>query len=138
MAGRADRYDDIIMDAVHRIDNPPMHAAMDAVTQLGSHAAIGSAAGITALAMWQQGRREDAWTVVVSTGGAMAINTLLKNIFQRQRPIERARRITLPNSHSFPERTLAALRGDVSDRRAPLRAAPLRRHAGGRAHAGRR
>lgn len=102
VAGRADRYDDIIMDVVHRIDNPPMHAAMDAVTQLGSHLAIGSAAGITALAMWRQGRREDAWTVVVSTGGAMAINTLLKNIFQRQRPIERARQITLPNSHSFP------------------------------------
>lgn len=100
--GRADRYDDIIMDVVHRIDNKPMHTAMDAVTQLGSHIAIGSAAGITALAMWRQGRREDAWTVVISTGGAMAINTILKNIFQRKRPIERARRITLPNSHSFP------------------------------------
>ena len=102
VAGRADRYDEIIMDAVHRIDNPPMHTAMDALTQLGSHLVISSAAGITAIAMWRQGRREDAWTVVVSTGGAMAINTLLKNIFQRQRPIERARRITLPNSHSFP------------------------------------
>src|SRR5213075_2546625 len=76
--------------------------AMNAVTQLGTHIAIGSAAGITALMMWRQGRREDAWTVVVSTGGAMAINTILKNIFQRQRPIERARRIKLPNSHSFP------------------------------------
>lgn len=100
--GRADRYDDIIMDLVHTIDNPPMHAAMDAVTQLGSHIAIGSAAGVTALMMWRQGRREDAWTVIISTGGAMAINTILKNIFQRERPIERARRITLPNSHSFP------------------------------------
>src|SRR3954451_4523469 len=90
------------MDVVHKIDNPPMHEAMNAITQLGTHVAIGSAAGVTALTMWRQGRREDAWTVVISTGGAMAINTLLKNIFQRQRPIERARRITLPNSHSFP------------------------------------
>jgi undecaprenyl-diphosphatase len=32
----------------------------------------------------------------------MAINTMLKNIFQRQRPKELARRIKLPNSHSFP------------------------------------
>src|SRR3954471_17333749 len=32
----------------------------------------------------------------------MAINTILKNIFQRQRPIEMARRIKLPRSHSFP------------------------------------
>lgn len=102
VAGRADRYDEVIMDVVHKIDNPPMHEAMNAITQLGAHFVIGSAAGITALAMWRQGRRADAWTVVVSTGGAMIINTLLKNIFQRQRPIERARRITLPHSHSFP------------------------------------
>ena len=100
--GRADRYDETIMDAVHTIDNPTMHHVMHAVTQLGTHFAIGSAAGITALTMWRQGRREDAWTVVVSTGGAMAINTILKNIFQRQRPLERARRIKLPGSHSFP------------------------------------
>lgn len=100
--GRADRYDEAIMDAVHTIDNPTMHQVMHAVTQLGTHFAIGSAAGITALAMWRQGRRQDAWTVVVSTGGAMIINTILKNIFQRQRPLERARRITLPGSHSFP------------------------------------
>jgi Membrane-associated phospholipid phosphatase len=100
--GRADRYDEAIMDAVHTIDNPQMHRAMHAVTQLGNHFAIGSAAGITALAMWRKGRREDAWTVIISTGGAMAVNTILKNIFQRQRPIERARRIKLPGSHSFP------------------------------------
>ncbi|MDP9360391.1 MAG: phosphatase PAP2 family protein [Acidobacteriota bacterium] len=100
--GRADRYDEAIMDIVHTIDNPRMHQVMHAVTQLGTHVAIGSAAGITALAMWRKGRRHDAWTVVVSTGGAMAINTILKNIFQRQRPIERARRIKLPGSHSFP------------------------------------
>jgi undecaprenyl-diphosphatase len=100
--GRADRYDDIIMETVHRIDNPAMHNVMEAVTQLGSHTAIGTAAGLTALLMWRDGRKQDAWTVVVSTGGAMAINTILKNVFQRQRPIEMARRIKLPNSHSFP------------------------------------
>jgi undecaprenyl-diphosphatase len=101
-AGRADRYDDIIMDAVHRIDNPVMHTVMEAVTQLGTHAAIGTAAGLTALAMLRKGRTHDALTVVVSTGGAMAINTILKNIYQRQRPQELARRIKLPTSHSFP------------------------------------
>jgi undecaprenyl-diphosphatase len=100
--GKADAYDDVIMEAVHTIDNPGMHAAMEAMTQLGTHAAIGTAAGLTAIAMMRQGRRDDAWTVVVSTGGAMAINTILKNIFKRQRPIEMARQIKLPRSHSFP------------------------------------
>jgi len=100
--GRAERYDTAVFDVVHRIDNPAMHRFMEAVTQLGTHAAIGTAAGVTALAMLRQGRRQDAWTVVVSTGGAMAINTILKNVFQRQRPQELARRIKLPKSHSFP------------------------------------
>ena len=100
--GTAQRYDDLIMEAVHRIDDPGVTRALHAVTQLGSHAAIGAAAAVTALAMLKQGRRDDAWTVVVSTGGAMAINTILKNVFQRRRPQELARRIKLPASHSFP------------------------------------
>jgi undecaprenyl-diphosphatase len=100
--GRADQYDDIVMEAVHRIDNPPMHHAMEAVTQLGSHAAISAAAGLTAIAMLRRGDKQNAWTVIVSTGGAMAINTILKHVFQRQRPQELARRIKLPKSHSFP------------------------------------
>ena len=100
--GRADQYDMMVFDVVHRIDNPAMHQFMEGVTQLGTHAAIGAAAGLTALAMFRQGRKGDAWTVVVSTGGAMAINTILKNVFQRKRPQELARRIKLPKSHSFP------------------------------------
>jgi undecaprenyl-diphosphatase len=100
--GRADQYDDVIMETIHRIDNPTMHTVMEAMTQLGSHAAIGAAAGLTAIAMFRSGKKQDAWTVMVSTGGAMAINTILKNVFQRQRPQELARRIKLPSSHSFP------------------------------------
>ena len=102
VTGRADRLDELVMESVHTIDNPSMHNVMHAITQLGTHAAIGTAAGLTAIAMIRKGRSQDAWTVIVSTGGAMAINTILKNVFQRQRPIEMARRITLPRSHSFP------------------------------------
>ena len=100
--GRADAVDEAVMEAVHRIDTPAMTRTMHAATQLGSHVAIGAAAGITALMMLRRGRKHDAWTVVISTGGAMAINTILKNIFRRQRPKELARRIKLPRSHSFP------------------------------------
>lgn len=100
--GHADKYDEAIMKAVHRVDHPAIHTVLHGSTQLGSHVAIGLAAGVTALMMIQRGRKHDAWTVLVSTGGAMAINTILKNIFRRQRPIEMARRIKLPKSHSFP------------------------------------
>lgn len=100
--GGADRYDGLVMEAVHKIDNPTTTQALHVVTQLGSHWAIGTVAGLTALLMLRRGRRHDAMTVVVSTGGAMAINTILKNIFRRQRPKELARKIKLPASHSFP------------------------------------
>ena len=100
--GRADKVDEAVMEAVHTIDTPAVNHLMHGVTQLGSHVAIGTAAGVVALMMLRRGRRHDAWTVVVSTGGAMAINTILKNIFRRQRPQELARRIKLPRSHSFP------------------------------------
>jgi len=102
VAGTADDFDNSVFEVVHAIDNPGMHRTMEAITQLGTHVVIGTAAGLTALAMLRKGRRDEAWTVVVSTGGAMAINTLLKNIFQRKRPEELARRIKLPRSHSFP------------------------------------
>jgi undecaprenyl-diphosphatase len=100
--GHADKYDEAVMEAVHRINHPAAHRVLHAATQLGSHIAIGAAAGVTAALMIHRGRKHDAWTVVVSTGGAMAINTILKNIFRRQRPIEMARQIKLPRSHSFP------------------------------------
>jgi membrane-associated phospholipid phosphatase len=90
------------MNAVHTVDNKQVSRVMHAATQLGSHIAIGTVAGLTAIALLRKKRHHDAWTVVVSTGGAMAINTLLKNVFQRQRPQELARRIKLPRSHSFP------------------------------------
>jgi undecaprenyl-diphosphatase len=102
VTGSADPIDATIMDAVQTVDDPTVTRILHLITQLGSHAAIGTAAGLTALAMWKRGRKHDAWTVIISTGGAMAINTILKNIFRRRRPQEMARRIKLPNSHSFP------------------------------------
>jgi membrane-associated phospholipid phosphatase len=102
MEGAADEFDLAVMDVVHEIDNPSMHRAMHAVTQLGTHAAIGAAAGITALAMLRKHRKADARTVLISTGGAMVIMHVLKNVFQRKRPQDLTRRIKLPKSHSFP------------------------------------
>jgi membrane-associated phospholipid phosphatase len=100
--GNADQFDLAAMKVIHQINNPAMNRTMEAVTQLGTHVAIGTAAGLTAIAMIRKGRKADALTVIISTGGAMIINTALKHVFQRQRPKELARRIGLPRSHSFP------------------------------------
>src|SRR5204862_5204628 len=61
--GDADKYDMAVLEAVHKVDNPALSRTLQVITQLGSHIAIGSAAGITALMMLRRGRKHDAWTV---------------------------------------------------------------------------
>lgn len=103
VAGRADKYDVAIIDLVQSASSERMNTVMKAATQLGSHAAIGTFAGITAITMIWHRRNHDASTVIISTGGAMVLNSALKAIFQRQRPeLQRERKIRLPKSHSFP------------------------------------
>jgi membrane-associated phospholipid phosphatase len=100
--GHADRYDSALLELANQAKGPRMDAAMRTATALGSHAATGTAAGIVAIMMIRRRRPHDAWTVLISTGGAMLLGTTLKAIFQRQRPQELHRLIKLPKSHSFP------------------------------------
>ena len=100
--GVADPYDTAVLDAVQSTQTKSLDRTMHLATQMGTHIAIGVAAGITALAMLRKRRSHDAWTVLISTGGAMALNSALKAIFQRKRPEEFYRYLKLPTSHSFP------------------------------------
>lgn len=100
--GVADPYDTALLDTIQARQSKPLDRAMHLMTQLGTHYAIGTAAGITAMAMLRKRRMHDAWTVLISTGGAMALNTAMKAIFQRKRPQEMFRYVKLPRSHSFP------------------------------------
>jgi membrane-associated phospholipid phosphatase len=102
VGGKADDYDTKILEALRRNESPAVARTLGVLTNLGSHAAIGTAAGLTAIALIRNKRSSDAWTVVVSTGGAMALNSILKAIFQRPRPENLFRKIKLPKSHSFP------------------------------------
>ncbi|HVR43611.1 MAG TPA: phosphatase PAP2 family protein [Thermoanaerobaculia bacterium] len=99
---KTDRYDGALLELASSARSRRMDQIMRAATSLGSHTAISTAAGLTALAMTRRHRSHDAWTVLISTGGAMVLNTTLKAIFQRQRPRELNRLIKLPKSHSFP------------------------------------
>lgn len=102
VAGTADHYDTALLELATNVKSPRTDLVMRSATALGSHTAISIAAGGTALMMLSRKRSHDAWTVLISTGGAMVLNTALKAIFQRQRPQERSRLIKLPKSHSFP------------------------------------
>ncbi|MFN2443254.1 MAG: phosphatase PAP2 family protein [Thermoanaerobaculia bacterium] len=100
--GSTDHYDTNLLELIRSGQSPRIDRAMRAATALGSHTAIGGSAAFTALLMIRRRRPHDAWTVLISTGGAMILNTVLKAIFQRQRPQELHRLIKLPKSHSFP------------------------------------
>lgn len=102
VAGRAQELDEELMTLVHRANGAVTTRSMQLITQFGSHAVIGAASAIAAWQLTRKGKTRDAWTVVLNTAGAMALNTSLKAVFQRQRPQERARHIRLPRSHSFP------------------------------------
>jgi membrane-associated phospholipid phosphatase len=99
--GKADALDRSIMEMVHQVKSERFTRVMRSATSLGEHAVIGGFALMTAVRMRRSGRRHDAWTVVISTAGAIALNTALKAIFRRDRP-EIHRLIRLPKSHSFP------------------------------------
>jgi undecaprenyl-diphosphatase len=100
--GHADHYDSALLELASRAKGPRMDLVMRTATALGSHPGTGIAAGIVAIMMIRRKRPHDAWTVLISTGGAMLLGTTLKAIFQRQRPQELHRLIRLPKSHSFP------------------------------------
>ena len=102
VAGDADRFDSALLELANQAKGPRMDVAMRAATSLGSHAATGAAASLVAILMIRRRSPHDAWTVLISTGGAMVLSTTLKAIFQRQRPQELNRLIKLPKSHSFP------------------------------------
>ena len=102
VAGKADALDIRILHTAQSLSSPRADEIMRVATYMGTHIAVGTGAGITALTMLKRDKPADALTVIISTGGAMAINSVLKNIFRRQRPQQLRRLIRLPKSHSFP------------------------------------
>lgn len=102
VSGRTEDYDTLILRKARTITSPAADHTFRTATYLGTHVAVGTIAGITAIAMMKRGRKHDAWTVLTSTGGAILLNTTLKKLFQRDRPQQHQRVIRLPRSHSFP------------------------------------
>jgi undecaprenyl-diphosphatase len=100
--GRTEDYDTLILRNARAMTSPAADHLFRTATYMGTHVAVATMAGLTAIAMARRGRPHDAWTVAASTGGAILINSALKRLFQRQRPQQLRRLIRLPRSHSFP------------------------------------
>ncbi|NMC33951.1 MAG: phosphatase PAP2 family protein [Veillonellaceae bacterium] len=93
-------WDAPIILAVHNLSRPWLDTAMRVLTNAGEAGAI-SMALLAAVWFYRKGRKLDAVSMLVSLGGATALNTLLKLLLRRPRP-NLFPPLTLENSFSFP------------------------------------
>jgi membrane-associated phospholipid phosphatase len=78
-------WDAPIILSIHRLSNPILDAVMWLVTQTGE---IGAVLVVLVAAIWfvRHKRNVDALAIVISLGGAAALNAVMKLIFARPRP----------------------------------------------------
>jgi membrane-associated phospholipid phosphatase len=78
-------WDKPIILAIHQLGNPTLDAIMRVVTQMGEAGAIAVVILVAAWFIWKH-RFVDAFAILISFGGAAALNTMLKFLFTRPRP----------------------------------------------------
>jgi membrane-associated phospholipid phosphatase len=78
-------WDKPIILAIHQLGNPILDGIMRVVTQLGETGAI---VAVILVAAWfaRKHRSVDAFAILISFGGAAALNTMMKFLFTRPRP----------------------------------------------------
>lgn len=94
-------YDRSIMVWLHGHESPGMTTTMTAATELGGLVAVPIIAVLGAGLLWWRGRRRDAALLAATVIGATLINTVLKAVFQRERP-DFWEHLVVENSYSFP------------------------------------
>lgn len=99
--GNADRLDQTIALAIHRIDTPLLDRVMFFVTWCGAGVTLACVVGIVATWCLQLGRRRLAFVLTANALAAWGLNVLLKHLFARARP-DLFDEITRPASYSFP------------------------------------
>jgi undecaprenyl-diphosphatase len=78
-------WDAPIILAIHQAGSPFLDTVMRVITQAGEVGAIAVAVLSAVWFVWKN-RRVDAFAIMVSLGGAIALNTLLKFLLARPRP----------------------------------------------------
>lgn len=94
-------YDRSIMVWLHGHESPGMTTTMTAATELGGLVAVPIIAVLWAGLLWWVGRRRDAALLAATVIGATLLNTILKAVFQRERP-DFWEHMVVESSYSFP------------------------------------
>jgi undecaprenyl-diphosphatase len=84
--GATQRFDESVLRALDRMDQPWLEAAMVEVTALGNGLVVIALAAVAAAFLWVTRHRYSAALLVAATVGALLLNVLLKSYFDRPRP----------------------------------------------------
>jgi undecaprenyl-diphosphatase len=88
-------------DLVQRIASPALTNAMRGFTFLGEWLSVTELAVLSIVLFYRTGRKRSAVLIAITTAGGALLETFLKLIFQRPRPIPFFD-TQLPSSYSFP------------------------------------
>jgi membrane-associated phospholipid phosphatase len=99
--GETQHFDESIRFAVHRLASPPVTAIVIVATQLGSPAILLPGTLAAAYVFVRQKRVRGAILLLVTMVGATLLQSLLKLLFQRTRPVPFFG-LPTPTSYSFP------------------------------------
>lgn len=94
-------FDEAVLRAVNSVQSPFLDATTAALTQLGGVVGVLVLAFGGAALLWTRHKRKKAVILVLGVAGATLLNTMLKTVFQRDRP-QLWERIVTENSFSFP------------------------------------
>ena len=86
---------------LHTHNNAVFVGFLYAITQLHSPLGMGIIATLFGIYLWRQGHRHWTFSLALALGGGMLLNTALKLIFNRQRPVFDDPLLTLASA-SFP------------------------------------
>jgi membrane-associated phospholipid phosphatase len=95
------RFDNAVRDTVHSWASPPLTAAMRGITQLGSPEFLILLSVVLIWRLARARRKRAAILLTVGAIGALLLNQLLKQLFQRHRP-EAFFGYVEPLGYSFP------------------------------------
>ena len=94
-------YDRSVMVWLHVRESPVLTTTMSALTELGGLVAVPIIAVAWAGLFWWRGRRRDAALLAAAVIGSTLLNTVLKAVFQRDRP-DFWEHLVVEDSYSFP------------------------------------
>lgn len=94
-------FDDTVRMFVHAYALPLGYDIAVCCTTVGGPTFLGVASLVLAIVLWRRGRHHDTGILLWSMAGAIVLTLLLKNTFQRERPVPFFD-LPIPHTFSFP------------------------------------